>query len=226
MSRLHTDREYEKELAALRERVLLMGSRVEEMVHDAMQAFATRDAGLARSTSTIDAQIDRLEVDIDERCLRLLARRQPVAGDLRFITTALKLVTYLDRIGDLASNICERTIELCGHPPLDVETDLPEMAHVTSGMLRDCLDAFVTKDVAKAQRVMERDSLVDAAYAQTFPALSAQMTSDPDNAQRLLSVARYLERIADHTTNIAEMVVFMVAGTDVRHNQQVATGTA
>lgn len=226
MSRQHTDREYEKELGALRERVLLMGSRVEEMVHDAMQAFAGRDVQLARSTSNIDSYIDRLEVDIDQRCLRLLARRQPVAGDLRFITTALKLVTDLERIGDLASNICERTIELCAHPPLEVETDLPEMAQITAGMLRDCLDAFVTEDVAKAQRVMERDSLVDAAYAQTFPALSAQMAGDPDNAQRLLSVARYLERIADHSTNIAEMVVFMVAGTDVRHNQQVATGTA
>ncbi|MEZ4371173.1 MAG: phosphate signaling complex protein PhoU [Polyangiaceae bacterium] len=225
MSRLHTDREYEKELGALRERVLLMGSRVEEMVHDAVQAFTTRDARLARATSSIDTQIDRLEVDIDERCLRLLARRQPVAGDLRFITTALKLVTDLERIGDLASNICERTIELCAHPPLEVETDLPEMTQVTASMLRDCLDAFVTKDVPKAQRVMERDSLVDAAYAQTFPALSVHMATDPDNAQRLLSVARYLERIADHSTNIAEMVVFMVAGTDVRHNQ-VATGTA
>ena len=215
MSRLHTDREYEKELSALRERVLLMGSRVEEMVHDAMQAFATRDARLARTTSSIDAHIDRLEVDIDERCLRLLARRQPVAGDLRFITTALKLVTDLERIGDLAANICERTIELSDHPPLEVETDLPEMAQVTSSMLRDCLDAFVTKDVPKAQRVMERDSQVDAAYAQTFPALSVHMASDPENAQRLLSVARYLERIADHTTNIAEKIHYMVHGTQI-----------
>lgn len=226
MSKLHTNREYGKELAELRECVLLMGSQVEEMVHGAVEAFNARRKALARETMEMDSQVDQLELDIDDRCLRLLALRQPVASDLRFITTAFKLVTDLERMGDLASNICERSIELCAHPPIEVETELPQIADTTCEMLRDCLDAFVRHDVAKAQRVMERDNLVDDAYASMFPALSELMTQDPDNAQRLLSVGRYLERIADHCTNIAEMVVFMVEGKDVRHEPVLPTGSA
>ncbi len=225
MTKLHTDRAYGRELEELRERVLLMGSKVEEMLHASIRAFEQRDEALARSTIAMEAEVDGLEVDIDERCLRLLALRSPVASDLRFITTTLKLVTDLERMGDLTANISERTSELCHQPPVEVPPDLPEMAQTTCIMLRDCLDAFVTRDADKARQVMERDSLVDAAYARTFPALNQQMMMDPDNTQRVLSVGRYLERIADHTTNIAEMVVFMVEGKDVRHSHQLAVGS-
>lgn len=214
----HTDREYERELEGLRERVVLMGTKVEAMVEAAMRAFDTRNANLARETVLLDQEVDQLELDIDHRCLRLLARRQPVASDLRFITTSLKLVTDLERAGDLAANICERTLELVAGPPAAVDPRLPRMAALATEMLEDAMTSFVHKDPVRARSVVERDVIVDACYAETFPALSARMAQEPDTAQRLLSVGRYLERIADHATNIAEMVVFMVEGKDVRHS--------
>ncbi len=213
----HTDREYARELDLLRERVLLMGSQVEAMVGDAMRAFHQRDTQLARTTLRADQEVDQLELEIDERCLKLLARRQPVASDLRFITTSLKLVTDLERVGDLATNICERTLELALEPPVVIDPRLPQMAELAQGMLADALNSFVQSDAQRARDVVERDHLVDSAYAETFPALTGRMVTEPEAAQRLLSVGRYLERVADHATNIAEMVVFMVEGKDVRH---------
>lgn len=216
----HTDREYENELRQLREQVLLMGARVEEMLAQAMRAFVERDTGLSRSIMSTDRQIDQLELDIDELCLRMLARRQPVASDLRFITTTLKLVTDLERIGDLGVNICERVLELGEEPPLSATASVTKMADVVREMLHDALDAFVDGDAGKAQQVIERDRTVDAYYAQLFPELVSVMMADPQcvyRATRLQSIAKYLERIADHSTNLAEMVVFMVQGKDVRH---------
>lgn len=220
MPLLHTDRTYEKELADLREAVLLMGAQVEEMLRRALLAFGTRDLKLARETVSLDIDIDQLEKDIDQRCLRLLARRQPVASDLRFITMAFKMVTDLERMGDLAANICERVIELAnsGHEP--VKQSLREMGETAHSMVREALDAFGTQDEALARHVMQRDHVVDATYARLFPELLAHMVSNPEgvlDAQRLQSVGKYLERIADHATNLAEMVVFMVKGEDPRH---------
>jgi phosphate transport system protein len=220
MDRRHTDREYEKELETLREQVLLMGARVEEMVSSAMRSFEQRDVALARQTIDIDHQINRLELEIDELCLRVLARRQPVASDLRFIATTLKHVTDLERIGDLGVNICERVVELGEDPPLGANDSILRIADAAQGMLHDALDAFVAADAVKAQQVMERDSVVDAYYAQLFPELVAMMTANPAlvyRATRLQSIGKYLERIGDHATNLAEMVVFMVKGKDVRH---------
>ncbi len=216
----HTDREYEAELCKLRDDVLLMGAKVEEMLTKAMQAFVERDAELARQTMTIDLDVDQLELDVDERALRILARRQPVASDLRFITTTMKLVTDLERIGDLNVNICERAAELAEEPPLSAVATVARMSEAVFGMLHDALDAFVDGDVEKAQEVIERDSIVDSIYAQLFPEMVQVMVSDPScvyRATRLQSVGKYLERIADHSTNVAEMVVFMVRGKDVRH---------
>lgn len=221
----HTDREYERELHGLRERVVLMGTQVEAMVDAAMRAFDARDANLARQTVLLDRQVDQLELDIDHRCLRLLARRQPVASDLRFITTSLKLVTDLERVGDLAANICERTLELAAGPPAVIDPRLPRMAALATEMLEDAMTSFVHKDPVRARSVVDRDVIVDACFAETFPALSARMAREPDTAQRLLSVGRYLERIADHATNIAEMVVFMVEGQDVRHSLSLGPGS-
>ena len=220
MAREHTDKEYEAELRNVRERLLRMGAKVEELIANSMHALLERDSALASRMIEHDHQINRLEVETDELCLRILARRQPVASDLRFLTIALKLVTDLERIGDLGVNICERVIELNQEPPLKPYIDLPEMAEVAQGMVREALDAFVARDVERAQRVIEQDRVVDAYYAQVFRELLTYMMENPRNihrATRLQSIAKYLERIGDHATNLAEMVVFMVKGKDIRH---------
>jgi phosphate transport system protein len=225
MTLKHTDREYENELATLREQVLFMGARVEEMIGSAMRAFSERDVELARRIIDADSQIDGLELTIDRLCLRILARRQPVASDLRFITTTLKLVTDLERIGDLGVNICERVIELGDEPPLAMHESVMRIADGAREMLHDALDAFVARDAGRAEQVMQRDQVVDAYYAQLFPELVAYMMADPKvvyRATRMQSIGKYLERIADHATNLAEMVVFMVKGEDVRHTSATA----
>jgi phosphate transport system protein len=221
VDRRHTDREYENELGQVRERVLLMGARVEEMMTASRKALLERDADAARATIKSDHQIDQLEVDIDELCLQVLARRQPVASDLRFITATLKLVTDMERIGDLCVNMCERIVELCDDPSYPTQGPLTRMGETAQAMLHDVLDAFVAGDATKAEQVVERDSIVDAYYAQLFPELVAHMMSDPTvvfRSTRMLSIGKYIERIADHATNIGELVVFMVRGLDVRHS--------
>jgi phosphate transport system protein len=220
IAREHTDREYEAELVRLRERLQLMGRSVEEMIDVSMRALLERDSRLAQKVIDTDGEIDTLEREIDERCLRLLARRQPVASDLRSITTALKLVTDLERIADLAVNIAERALELNEEPPLKPYIDLPRMAQAAQGMVREALDAFVAQDPDRARAVIARDNEVDAFNSQIFRELLTYMMEDPRNisrATRLQSIAKYLERIADHATNLAEMVVFMVKGKDIRH---------
>src|SRR5262245_27799611 len=197
-----------------------MGAKVEEMIQSSIKALVERDSDLARRMIEYDAQVNRMEVESDELCLRILARRQPVASDLRFITIALKLVTDLERIGDMAVNICERVLELNNEPPLKRYVDLPQMAEAAQRMVREGLDAFVAGDAEHAQRVLEQDRVVDAYYGQIFRELLTYMMEDPRNiyrATRVQSIAKYLERIGDHATNLAEMVVFMVKGQDIRH---------
>src|SRR6478735_9291886 len=210
MDRRHTDREYEGELETLREQVLLMGARVEEMMT------------LAQSTFAQDRLVDAAEMQIDELCLRVLALRQPVASDLRFITTTLKLVTDLERIADLCVNLCERVGEFGDDPSFAVDGTITQVGALAQSMVHDALDAFVVGDALKAEQVMDRDETVDRLHAEIIPDLVASMTRDPTlvpRAIRLISIAKYLERVADHATNIAEMVVFMVRGQDVRHMQ-------
>jgi len=221
----HTDREYEQELQKLRDAVLLMGARVEEMTKSALQAFARHDCELARATIAMDSEIDRLEMDIDELCVRVLARRQPVASDLRFITTTLKIVTDLERMGDLSVNVCERVLDLDADTLKPVRASLVLMGQVVSDMQHEALDAFIQGDAARAERMIQRDAIVDATYAKIFPELLGHMMQDPTSvstAQRLQSIAKYLERLADHATNLGEMVVFMVKGEDTRHAGKVA----
>jgi phosphate transport system protein len=220
----HTDREYEQELLELREGVLLMGARVEQMTRNALDSFERHDAEIARSVIALDVEIDKLEMDIDDRCVRILARRQPVASDLRFITTALKMVTDLERMGDLAVNVCERVLELDGVTLRPVRISLVDMGNVVLDMLHEALDAFIQADAARAERVIQRDSIVDATYAKIFPELLGHMMQDPQSvsvAQKLQSIAKYLERVADHATNLSEMVVYMVRGEDKRHAQKI-----
>ena len=220
MPRLHTDQAYEGELRRIREMLLMMGAKVEEMLGQAMKALVERDSELAENTLYIDRQINRLELQVDDLCLSVLARRQPVASDLRFITMALKVVTDLERMGDLGVNICERVLELNQEPPLKPYLEVVNMAEAAQEMLREGLDAFVAGDAERAAAIIERDSTVDAYYAAIFRELLTYMMENPRNiyrATREQSIAKYLERIADHATNVAEMVVFMVHGKDIRH---------
>jgi phosphate transport system protein len=219
--REHTDREYEHELRQLREQLLVMGSHVETLIGDSIKALMERDTALADRTIAADTVVDRMEVDLDALCLQILARRQPVASDLRFITLVLKVVTDLERIADLGVNICERVLELNAEAQLKPYVDLPRMGNEVQSMLREVLDAFVAKDAKRAREIIERDSVVDALYAQVFRELLTFMMENAHNvyrATRLQSIAKYLERMADHTTNLAEMVIFMVDGKDVRHS--------
>jgi phosphate transport system protein len=219
----HTSRAYEHELRTLRERLLLMGSLVEEMVRKAMFSLSTRDTSLARSTMKTDRRINKLECEIDELCMRILATRQPVASDLRFVTTALKIVTDLERIGDLGVNICERVAELCGEPPLPPVGDLGGLADEATGVVHEALDALVERDVERATALLSRDDGIDAHYAHIFEHILALMARDPTTiyrATRIQSIAKYLERIGDHAMNIAETVVFLVKGKDIRHRNR------
>jgi len=226
-AREHTNREYEGELRKLREQLLRMGAKVEEIISGSIKALLERDSDLATRMIGFDRRINQMEVDIDELCLSVLARRQPVASDLRFITMALKLVTDLERIGDLGVNISERVVELNEEPPLKPYVDLPNMANEVQTMLREALDAFVASDPDRAQAVIDRDKNIDAYYGQIFRELLTYMMEDAHNifrATRLQSIAKYLERIGDHATNLAEMVVFMVKGKDIRHTGKLEGG--
>ncbi len=224
MDQEHTIHQYDADLRRVQTSLLRMGAKVEEILESSMRALVERDVDLARRMIEFDRQINRLEVDIDEACLVLLARRQPMASDLRFITTALKLVVDLERIGDLGVNICERAIELGTDPPLRPYVDLETMGADVRKMVAEALDAFVARDAEQAERVIEEDKKVDARYVQTFRELLTWMMEDPRTIQpatRLQAVAKYLERVGDHATNLAEQVVFMVKGKDIRHLGQL-----
>lgn len=219
----HTSRVYEHELRTLRDKLLLMGSLVEEMIGKSMLAFTTRDTLLARATMKTDRRINQLECEIDELCMRILAVRQPVASDLRFVTTALKIVVDLERIGDLGVNICERVAELGEEPPLPPFGDLVGLADEATEVVHEALDALVHRDVERATGLLSRDAAIDAQYAEIFGRLLALMMKDPSviyRATRVQSVAKYLERVGDHAMNIAETVVFLVKGKDIRHRHR------
>ena len=217
---LHTSRHYERDLLDLKDKILLLGGTVEEMIASAMRALLGRDSALARVVINSDPKVDAAELEIDHLCLNLLALRQPAASDLRFITTALKIVTDLERIGDLAVNIAERATELSEEPPLKPYIDVPRMANAVSTMLHQALDAFVNRDSGQARTVLGSDQAVDDLNVQLFRELLTYMIEDPKTVSRALRItfiAKYLERIGDHATNIAQMVIFMCEGRDVRH---------
>jgi phosphate transport system protein len=216
----HTDKSYGADLEELRSKLLTLGGKVEAEIAQSMRALMERDSKLAEEVVGSDREVNLLELEVDESCRRLLALRQPAASDLRFITTALKIVVDLERIGDLAVNIAERAIDLNQSPPLRPVHDLTRLAQLCQAQLRKALDAFVDADVEKAQTVIKDDDLLDALYHNLLNELLALMMEDPRNIRRansLLFVAKHLERLGDHATNVAEMVVYMVRGTDVRH---------
>lgn len=216
-----TDRTYAHELELIRERLLLMGAKVEDMIAASLRAHRDRDALLARRTIRADEDVDRLEVELDERCSRALARWKPVASDLRLITTALKLVNKLERMGDLAESICRRVVELESlvvATPTECRDLLSGMGRDIVDMVRDALDAFAKRDSVRAAQVIDRDQFVDASYARCFPELLNLMMRDADAvpvAAALSSIAKALERIGDEATNVAELVLFMEHGQHV-----------
>ena len=220
MEREHIIRKYDLELNEIREKLLEMGGKVEVMIANAMKSLVERDSALAEATIAFDHHINHMEVMIDEKCLQVLALRQPAARDLRFLTLALKIVTDLERIGDQCRNIAKRAKELNEEPPLKPYIDLPRMAVAAATMVREALDAFVKGDAELALKVCKDDAFVDGLNDQIQRELLVFMMTDPTTISRAIKVnyvAKCLERVADHATNVAEMVIFMVKGKDIRH---------
>ncbi len=208
------------EIADLKKQILALGALVEDDVSQAVRAVAQRDIRLAQSVIDRDSVVDQNEVGIEEECLKILALHQPVANDLRFIIAVLKLNNDLERIGDLAVNIAQRAVFLCGQLPCDIPFNLAEIAEQTQSMLRQSLDALINLDLKLARQVGANDDVVDNLNRQSFERIKGvirQSTEHLDSLIALLSVSRYLERIADHATNIAEDVIYLVEGRIIRH---------
>ncbi len=214
------DRTYDFALQALRGQVLALGGKVETEVAESIRALTERDSARAEEVLRSDREVNRLEVEIDDACRRLLEQQKHGASDLRFIMTTLKIVVDLERVGDLAVNIAERVILLNQAPPLRPVIDLARLAELGQAQLRKSLDAFVDQDTKKAEEVLAGDALIDALYYKVFNEYLGYMMEDSKNIRRAtayLFIAKHLERLGDHATNLAEMVIFMVRGEDVRH---------
>ena len=214
------DTHFQKELAQLKENLLKMAALVEEAIRESIAALMNRDSEMIKRTLEKEDKINAMENAIDEMCLKLLALRQPMAADLRFITSAMKIGTDLERMGDQAINIVERAAFLNQEPQIKPYIDIPRMAEIVQTMVKDVLNAFVNRDPKLARSVCERDDSVDGLKDQIFRELLTYMMSDPKTITRavhLMIVSRCLERIADHATNIAEDVIFMVDALVIKH---------
>ncbi|MDH5580055.1 MAG: phosphate signaling complex protein PhoU [Betaproteobacteria bacterium] len=213
-------RHFDEELAELKTKLVRMASLAEDQIDKALAALVKRDSALACRVIEQDHNVNALDVEIDEDCIRLLALHQPAARDLRLVTTAMKISTELERISDLAENVCERTIELNEEPQLKPYIDIPRMGNLARVMVKESIDAFVKDDSALARKVLAHDDLVDDLMEQVFRELLSFMIEDPhtiSRAIRLSFIAKYIERVADHATNIAELVVYLVEGKIIRH---------
>ena len=222
MPEFHTDRRYEEELSELKAQILRMGGAAERAIEEAIRSLVDRDSALAQRVVDTDEAIDAMEVDVEERVTRILALHAPTARDLRAILTASRVSNDLERIGDLATSIAERALELNREPLLKPFIDVPKMAEMTQQMVREALDAFVREDVQLAIQVLRADDPIDQLNEQIFRELLTFMMEDPQTisrALRIIFVSKSLERIADHATNIAEMVVFMARGKVVKHGK-------
>jgi phosphate transport system protein len=217
------ERHFDLELNALKEKILRMGALVEEQIASAVKALSERNSTLAREVIANDHQVNALDVEIDEESLKLIALHQPMAKDLRFITTAMKTSTELERMSDLAENISERSIELIEEPKLKsikVYSDIQQMARYTQQMVRESLDAFVNGNGDLARKVCREDDRVDLLNHQIFHEILTLMFEEHhtiSQAIRISFISKYMERIADHATNIAELVVYMIEGKIIRH---------
>jgi phosphate transport system protein len=214
-------RHFQQELGLLKERLLAMGGLAEERVRAAVRALVERDASALAAVLSGDEPINQLHIEIDNRAFTLLALQQPMAIDLRMIVAAVKINTDLERVGDLAVNIAEASRRYLRHPPVKALVDLPRMAEIAESMLRDALDAFVGRDLALAQAVLDRDDQLDSLKSQVFRELLTHMMENPAKIEPsldLILISRHLERIGDHATNIAEDIIFLVSARDVRHH--------
>lgn len=215
------ERHVDEELHVLKGRLLSMAGLAEAAIGLAVKALVSRDAALAQQVIASDQAINMAEVEIDELCMKLLALYQPEAADLRFITMAFKINNDLERMGDLAVNIAERTLDLLQEPLLKPLIDIPRMAELAQAMVTDSLDSFVRRDVELARNVCRRDDQVDQLNDQVFRELLTYMLQDPKSIARaveLILIGRHLERIADHATNVAEDVIYLVQGRTIKHH--------
>ncbi|MBF0321272.1 MAG: phosphate signaling complex protein PhoU [Nitrospirae bacterium] len=216
------------ELKHLKEMILKMASLVESSIRDSIRALVTQETSIANAVITADHTINAFDVQIDEECIRLIARRQPVGRDLRFITTGMKITSDLERIADHAVNIAERALKLFEVHPMKAYSDLSRMREIAQRMVKDAIDSFVNEDKALAQEVIDRDAEVDDLNSSVVNELMLVMTKEPGNivqASQLIYISRNIERIGDHATNIAEMVIYMVDGRIVRHMADITGQT-
>jgi phosphate transport system protein len=223
----HISQEYEAELESVRQRLYEMGHHVDEVLESAGRALSARDAKLANKIILGDRETDSMELEIDHLCLETLARRQPVADDLRLLTSAMKLVIELERIGDLGVSIAARTAELATEPPLTGSDDLVRMLTTAREMLTESMGALETESVERATRAIDKDDVVDGYYTQIFNDVLSRMRENPDNisrATRIQAISKYIERIGDHATNVAERVIFILTGEEIRHLPRVRRG--
>jgi len=216
------ERHFDDELKELHKEVLSMGIMAQEAIYKSIEALKNRDKAIAEEVINTDNKVDELELTIDERCIDLIARHQPMAGDLRFITTGMKINAELERIADLAVDIAQRVLELVNKPLLKPLIDIPKLSAIAQNMVRDSIDAFVNKDINLAKKVVlsdsEADKLRNSVQDELINDYIAKDVKTAERAVALLLIARYLERICDHTTNIAEDVIYMVEGKVVKHH--------
>jgi phosphate transport system protein len=215
------ERHFDQDLQQLKERILFMGSLAETMIHVAVKALVDRNRALIQDVYRHEEEVNKLQIEIDDSAIKMMALHQPAASDLRFLTAAMKINSDLERIADQAVNIAETTEYLLQEPQLKPLIDVPRMAQIASRMLKDALDSFVKRDEALARSVLVRDDEVDDLKDQVFRELLTYMISDPGTIKRgldLILVSRNLERIADHATNIAEDVIYVILGKDIRHH--------
>ena len=220
----HTDRKFDEELKRLRDMLIRMGGLIEDQIEQSINSLVNRDATLAEAVIDRDKEVNQMDADVDDFCIRLLALHQPAAKDLRFVMTALKITTDLERVGDIAVNISERSLELMHEAPLKPYIDIPRMAGIAEKMVRDSLNAFIREDTSLALKVCTEDQEIDDLNEQIFRETVSYMIAEPktiNRAMKISFVSKYLERIADHATNIAEMVVYMVKGKSIRHVEEV-----
>lgn len=219
-------RHFEEQLDDLRKRLLEMSGLVESAIYRSVHALVEKDESLAEEVLKNESRVNQMEIEIDDLAVRLLALEQPVATDLRLITAAIKINNDLERMGDLAVSIAERALNLMHEPSLNALIDIPYMANLVESMVRKALDAFVKKDAELARSVLISDDAVDDLRTGIYQELIRYMQQNPPSIPQglnLLFVARNLERIADHATNIAEDVLFLVEGVDVRHHAEART---
>ncbi len=216
----HTSSHYEKELQEIKDGLIYLGALTEKAIQDAMKSLSNRDSELAKKVIGADDEIDRLDSDIEERCIKILALRQPTAIDLRFITTAIKITGHLERIGDMAVNISEKAMQLNEAPQLKPYIDLPRMTDLVGQMIKDSLDSFIRADLKLAEKVRRMEQEIDDLNEQIFRELLTFMMEDSKSIHRallIMQISKNMERIADHAKGVADMVTYMVTGECVRH---------